>query len=177
MSPVGDFAAVDRLRNRCHHLAKRKTRILGVNAESYSEALLSILRQHTANALAQLKTINSVMPLETKGIAIGVHPNQEPDGMFNILVHLEGADLYRLNKAIDSHRYLFSVRFEDGKITPNVPQFDPFDTEFEVNDVIVDTSIVWLKEVWSILEDVGIALPVTAFGAEGYGTKSYVKIK
>ncbi|RYG93135.1 hypothetical protein EU803_03250 [Loktanella sp. IMCC34160] len=148
-----------------------------MNAASYSESLLHILRQHTADAVAQVQKIKSSMPPKAMGIAIGVHPNQEPDGMFDILVHLEGPDLHCLNKAIDGYRYLFSVSFEDGKLAPNVPLFDPFNTDFEVNDVIVDTSIVWLKEVWSMLEDVDIAVPVTAFGADGYGTRACVKIR
>lgn len=97
--------------------------------------------------------------------------------MFSILVHLEGPDLYGLNKAIDRHRHLFDVRFEDGILTPKVPLFDPFDAEFEVNDVIVDTSVVWLKEVWSKLDDVSHSLSITIFGAEGYGTKTPVKIR
>lgn len=148
-----------------------------MNAESYSKALLQILRQHAADALTQLQKINSDLPEKTTGIAIGVHPNQEPDGMFSILVHLEGPDSYSINKAIDDHRYLFNVRFEDGELTPKVPLFDPFDTEFEVNDVIVDTSVIWLMEIWSKLGDVSHTLSVTVFGDEGYGTKTPTTIR
>ena len=141
-----------------------------MNAENYSRTLLQILRQHTAEALTQMQKINSGLPEKATGIAIGVHPNQEPDGMFSILVHLEGSDLYSINKAIDGHRYLFDVQFKDGELTPKVPLFDPFDTEFEVNDIIVDTSVIWLKEIWSKIDDVGHSLPVTVFGDEYYGT-------
>ena len=96
--------------------------------------------------------------------------------MFSIVVHLEGPDSYSLNKAIDGHQYLFDVRFEDGELTPKVPLFDPFDTEFEVNDVIVDTSVIWLKEIWSKLDDLSHTLSVTIFGDEGYGTQTPAKI-
>lgn len=148
-----------------------------MNAENYSKTLLQILRQHTAEALTQVQKVHSDLPQKVTGIAIGVHPNQEPDGMFSILIHLEGPDIYSLNKAIDGHRYLFDVRHEGGELTPKVPLFDPFDTEFEVNDVIVDTSVIWLKEIWSKLDDASHTLSVTIFGDEGYGTKTPAKIR
>lgn len=148
-----------------------------MKAENYSATLLQILRQHTANALDQLRQINSNLPEKTTGISIGVHPSQDPDGMFSIVVHLDGPDLYVLNKAIQDHRYLFDVRYENGHLTPEVPLFDPFDAEFEVNDIIVDTSLIWLKEIWSKLDGVSHTLSVTVFGDEGYGTKTPTSIR
>ena len=105
-------------------------------------------------------------------IKLGVHPNQEPDGLFAILIHLEGPDLYALNKAIDAHRYLFDVKFVDGQLAPQVPMFDPFDMDFEVNDVIVDTALLWLEEVWLNFNGKIKKLPTQVFGEQGYGTKT-----
>lgn len=115
--------------------------------------------------------------LEHQNTDLGVLlPNQDPNGIFSIPIHLDGPDFYNLNKAISDYRCLFNVRYQGGILTPKVPMFDPFDTEFDVNDVIVDTSLIWLRELFSGFLDFADALPVTMFGEDGYGTQTPAKI-
>jgi hypothetical protein len=147
-----------------------------MDAESYSAELLRILRTQSKQALDTLMAVDEILPDKVSGLFLGVHPNQDPDGGFNILVHLEGPDLYVLHKAIDAHRYLFQVKFVDGKQRPQVPMFDIFDTEFEVNDVIVDTALMWLQEIWSDFHGKMKELPTQVFGEDGYGTQTPKKL-
>ena len=58
------------------------------------------------------------------------------------------------------------------KLVPKVPMFDPFDTDFEFNDVIVDTSLQWLEELWEVFDGELKTLPTKVFGEEGYGSKT-----
>ncbi len=143
-----------------------------MNPESYSAELLKILRSRSEQAINTLRAVDEILPDKVSGIMLGVHPSQEPDGMFGVLVHLEGPDLFVLNKVIDAHRYLFDVKFVDGQLIPQVPMFDPFDTDFEVNDVIVDTVLLWLEEIWLVFDGKMKKLPTQVFGEEGYGTKT-----
>jgi len=106
-----------------------------MDAISYEIELLRILRMHSDQALKQLAAMDEAMPEKALGINIGIHPSQDPDGMFGIMIHLDGPDLYSLNKAINGHRSLFAVRFVDGNLVPKVPMFNSLDLEFEVNDV------------------------------------------
>ncbi len=141
-----------------------------MDEETYSKTLLQLFRNRSTAAQDQLRKVISALPDGATSINVGVHPNQEPDGMFSILIHLDGPDLHSLNKEIGDYRYLFDVRYQNGVLTPEVPMFDPFDTAFEVNDVIVDTSLIWLKELFSSFAGCPDTPPVTVFGADGYGT-------
>ncbi|RJL00687.1 hypothetical protein C9E82_23425 [Paracoccus siganidrum] len=91
--------------------------------------------------------------------------------MFTVMLHLDGPDLFVLNKAISDFRSLFSVRIVHGAVTPDVPLFDPFDQPFSVNDAIVDIVMVWLKEVWATFGGMNVRLPVTIEGEDGFGSK------
>lgn len=143
-----------------------------MNEGSYKTELLRILRGFSKKAIGTLKNMDEILPSNALGIQIGVHPNQEPDGFFSVLIHLDGPDLYALNRAIQDHRYLFHVRHVGVQIEPQVPIFEPYETDFEVNDVIVDTCIVWLKEIWADFGGTTANLPAIVFGEDGYGTNS-----
>lgn len=147
-----------------------------MDPEKYSLELLTILRRSSAQALSTLNAADTLLPEKASAVMLGVHPNQEPDGMFSVMIHLEGPDVHVLNKSIDGKRYLFDVKFVDEVFSPDVPMFDPFDTDFEVNDVIVDTALVWLEEIWSVFDGKMKNLPTTVFGEDGYGTKTPKKV-
>lgn len=119
-----------------------------------------------------LISVDEILPKKVSWIMLGVHPSQDPAGMFSIVIHLEGPNLYALHKVIDAHRYLFDVKFVGTKLVPKVPMFDPFDTDFEFNDVIVDTSLQWLEELWEVFDGELKTLPTKVFGEEGYGSKT-----
>lgn len=139
-----------------------------MTADGYKAALHDILSTHAQPALDRLAAIRQALPPKARRVMVGVHPGQDEDGFFAVVVHLEGPDLYVLNKAIDPHRLLFEVRCIDGKMQPDVPMFDPDEVDFSVNDAIVDSCMAWLEGLWQQLG--GVGLPSVAFGEEGYGT-------
>lgn len=147
-----------------------------MDEKTYARILLKVLREHSAEAQEKLRKAISALPDRANAMEVGVHTAQDGDGIFSIVIHLLGPDLYVLNKAIRDYGLLFDVRYQDGALIPEVPLFDPSVTEFEVNDVIVDTSLIWLKELFSDYVGFPEALPVTVFGADGYGTRTPAKI-
>ncbi len=147
-----------------------------MDENNYKQELLSILRKHSEQAIRTLKEMDKVLPDKAKEVHIGIHPNQEPDGLFTIMVHLDGPDLYVLNKAIGDYRKLFDVKFVDGQLEPKVPLFDPFDEGFSVNDAIVDTSFVWVEEIWNVFGGTANKLPTLIFGADDYGTSTLKRL-
>lgn len=94
--------------------------------------------------------IKTNLPEKAKSVKVGIHPDQNEDGMFSIMVHLCGPDLYVLNKAIADYRLLFDVKFIGGKLQPNVPIMDPDEVSFSINDLIVEVSIDWVKTIWDL---------------------------
>lgn len=105
-----------------------------------------------------------------------VHLPQDADGTFSVMAHLDGPDLFVLNKAIDNFRSLFDVRILEGAVSADVPLFDPHDQPFSVNDAIVDIVMVWLREVWAMFGGMRMRLPVTMEGEEGFGSTPKVSL-
>jgi len=97
------------------------------DVDEYKRVLPAVLRAHTDAALSKLQKINRCLPEKTRGIRIMVHLPQDADGMFSVMVHLDGPDSFVLDKAIGDFRSLFDVRVVHGAVTPHVPLFDPFD--------------------------------------------------
>ncbi|WBU64592.1 DUF6389 family protein [Paracoccus aerodenitrificans] len=144
--------------------------------DEYKRVLLAILRAHTSTALSMLQSINRCLPEKTRSVRIMVHVPQDAEGMFSVVVHLDGPDLFVLNKAIGDFRYLFDVRVVNGAITPDVPLFDPFDQPFSVNDAIVDIAMVWVKELWATFGGMKVHLPVTIEGEDGFGSTPTISL-
>ncbi len=138
--------------------------------DEYKLILLTTLRAHTDTALSKLRSIKDALPEGTRRIRIIVHLPQDAEGLFTVMVHLDGPDLFVLNKAISQFRSLFDVQFVEGTVTPDVPLFDPFDQPFSVNDTIVDVAMGWLKEVWATFGEMKPNLPVTVEGEDSFGT-------
>lgn len=134
----------------------------------YKIVLGSILLTQTSSALEKLHAIKQSLPEKTRQLLVGVHPGQDGEGFFDVMVHLDGPDIHVLNKAIAPYRSLFEIRCIDGRMQPDVPMFDPDEPEFSVNDAIVDTCMEWIEALWQQLE--GVGLPAFVFGEEGYGT-------
>lgn len=143
---------------------------------TYRSELMSILRQQSAAAIQTLRSFDAVLPEKARAVQIMVHPSQDPDGMFTVLIHLDGPELHALNKAIRGCRTLFEVRYVDGRLQPDVPLFDPFSLPFEVNDVIVDTATMWVEELWPAFGGTSRGLPAYACGEERHGTRGMVQL-
>ena len=54
---------------------------------------------------------------------------------------------------------------------------DPFNSSFDINDVLVDVVGNWVKSIWDIISTENIKLPVTILADEGYGTTLPIKLK
>ena len=146
-----------------------------MDEDAYRDELLSILRRHSEHAGATLRSLAAALPEKARSMHIVVHVGQEADGLFDVMAHLDGPDLFVLNRAIQDYRRLFETRYvESGGVHPPVPTFDPFEQPFEVNDIIVDVATDWLRGLWSDLRDTRFDLPVTVFGEDGYGAKGPV---
>ncbi|EAT2183000.1 hypothetical protein EZ281_02490 [Salmonella enterica] len=130
----------------------------------YMTALQDILRMHTQEAVDKICRIKNILPVKTSAVEVGIHPSQDEEGMFCVMIHLRGPDLYVLNKAIAPYRELFEVKFIDGNLQPEVPLFDPDEVSFSVNDLIVEVGIVWVKQIWALSG--GLDVPAYVFGEE-----------
>lgn len=130
----------------------------------YREVLHDTLKNHTQSAVDMIFNINTNLPEKAKSAEVGIHPNQDEDGMFSVMVHLCGPDLYVLNKAIADYRLLFDVKLIGGKLQPNVPILDPEEVSFSINDLIVEVSIDWVKSIWDLSG--GLKIPGYVFGDE-----------
>ncbi|WP_413207388.1 DUF6389 family protein [Rhodospirillum sp. A1_3_36] len=138
---------------------------------SYQRDLLEVLGRNMGHALDALRAFDLALPETAQSIEIVVHVNQEQDGLFTIMSHLNGPDSYALNKAIRACSILFDVRMVDGEPQPKVPLFDPSNIPFGVNDVIVDTAVSWVVDLWKAFGGTSAGLPAIVIGGDGYGTK------
>ena len=130
----------------------------------YMIILKDILNRYTQDAIAKINHIKQILPEKARSVEVGIHPTQDEEGIFSIMIHLIGPDLYVLNKVIEPYRELFGIKFIDAKLQPEVPLFDPYQTPFSVNDLIVEVSIDWLKRIWNLSG--GLGIPAYAFGEE-----------
>ena len=130
----------------------------------YREVLQDTLKGYTQSSVDMIFKIKANLPEKAKSVDIGIHPNQDEDGMFSVMVHLCGPDLYVLNKAIADDRLLFDVKYIGGKLYPNVPILGPDEVSFSINDLIVEISIDWVKTIWDLSG--GLKIPGYVFGDE-----------
>ncbi|UWQ78842.1 DUF6389 family protein [Leisingera sp. S132] len=142
-----------------------------MDEQTYREQLLEILRQKSEQAVSKLRGVEKALPEMAQGLHIGIHPAQEPDGSFSIWVHAQGPNLYALNNAISENRLLFDGFANTGISDPRtrVPSFDPFNQDFEVNDVIVQVAFCWLREVWASFGGLASGKSADVFGEEDWG--------
>ena len=139
--------------------------------EAYRDALRAVLDRHADAMRGKIEAALAGLPEKTRRFEIGIHPAQDYEGDFGIWIHLDGPDLYVLNKAIAPHRKLFSVRSPDGWLE-GVPMFEPdHEQPFDVNDAIVDIVGEWLIELWGTIEGPAGMPHASVFGGEGWGTK------
>ncbi|WP_196140413.1 DUF6389 family protein [Aliikangiella sp. G2MR2-5] len=147
-----------------------------MNSQEFTETLKAELEKHSASVIDKWKKVLSILPKETKAVSVIISPTQDGDGVFDIFVSLDGPDLHVLNKKIREHYQLFSPVHTENGIEPYIPDVDPFDVEFEVNDTVVDIVLPWLERLWAEVKDEKLTLPVGIYGDEGYGSKSSVQL-
>ncbi|MBO1015055.1 hypothetical protein IPU70_15950 [Achromobacter sp. SD115] len=137
----------------------------------YQTELLRILRAHDAAARSTLTALIAALPPKAREIHFVIFPDQDGEGTFSVVASLDGPDLFVLNKAIEGHRYLFDVRHTEDGIEPEVPLFASDQASFNVQDVIVDTAMHWVAELWAVSGQGRSPLSGLVYGEEGYGTR------
>lgn len=141
-----------------------------MNQNEYIQALTGILLAHAGTAGQTIRSLVAALPPKAHAIHFAIHPDQDGCGTFSVVASLDGPDLYVLNKAIDAHRYLFDVRYTSTGVEPAVPLLDPENTEFDVQNAIVDTAMHWVRDLWQNWASQHSPLPAVVYGEEGYGT-------
>jgi Family of unknown function (DUF6389) len=147
-----------------------------MNSKEFTTALKVELDKHSSGVIEKWKKVLSILPEETKSVSVIISPAQDGDGFFDIFVSLDGPDLYVLNKRIREYYQLFSPVHTKNGIEPYIPEVDPFDVDFEVNDTVVDIVLPWLESLWEMVRSENISIPVGIYGEEGYGTRTAVQL-
>ncbi|BDD08069.1 hypothetical protein FUAX_05010 [Fulvitalea axinellae] len=135
----------------------------------YRAELRRVLDENSSNTIKNLNATIQSLPEKTKSIELIIFPDQDGEGTFGVNVSLSGPDPYVLNKAIKDSATLIDVIHTPEGLRPNVPYVDPFDSSFEVNDVLSDVVGHWLKSIWAQSDCQDLGLPVIIVADEGYG--------
>jgi len=143
----------------------------------YKIELLKILNENSESIIIKLNKVLKIIPKNTQEIELQIFPDQDGEGTFSIQFSLLGKDLYVLNKSIKEYATIFDVIHTPSGLNPNVPLMDPFDTEFEVNDVLVDIVAEWIEKIWKSVNTNEIKLPIIIVADEGYGKKTPKKLQ
>lgn len=147
-----------------------------MNQEKFKKELAQTLSKHNENAIQRINKVLSILPDKTKSISIMVSPNQDGDGNFSVFISLDGPGLYVLNNQIQDYFEIFSPRYDDSELNPNIPIVDPFDVDFEVNDTVADVVVEWLSLLWENVKSENVVVPVYICVDEDYGSTPFIKI-
>ena len=142
----------------------------------YRKKLRRVLDENSGSAIKVLNSTFKIIPKMAQSIELKIFPDQDGEGTFGVRISLTGPDLYVLNQAIKDFAEIINVKHTPTGLVPQVPLMDPFDSEFEVNDVLVDTVSEWLEVVWKESENSTITIPVTIYADEDYGTVLPIKL-
>lgn len=142
----------------------------------YRIELRKVLDENSSTALKNLNATLQSLPEKTKSIELIIFPDQDGEGTFSVRISLSGPDLYVLNKSIKNTADLIKVIYTPEGLKPRVPLMDPFNSDFEVNDVLCDVVIEWLKSIWNQTEHQHINLPVTILVDEASGMSLPVEL-
>jgi hypothetical protein len=148
-----------------------------MDESEFAVELRTALERHSAAVTEKLGKVLAVLPDKTEAVSITVSPTQDGDGVFDIFVSLDGPDLHVLNKRIRDHYQLFSpIHTADG-IEPYIPDVDPFDVDFEVNDIVADVVVPWLESLWTQVHSEEVHVPIGIHVEGGHGSRPSVKLK
>lgn len=139
--------------------------------------LMTELQKHSESALKAMSDVIASLPEKAVQLNFEIFPAQDGDGFFSIRANLDGPDLYVLNKEIDSVADIFNPKYVNGNIEPYIPTVDPFEIEYEANNIVVDCSAKWLSRLWAQLDTANIQVPVLIVGHDDYGTITPVLLK
>ena len=142
----------------------------------YRTELRKVLDENSTIVINKLNATLQTLPKKSKSIELMIFPDQDGEGTFDVRVSLSGPDLYVLNEKVKDSAGLINVKNTPTGLEPRIPLIDPFNSEFEVNDTLVDVVSDWLKSIWQQAETRNISLPVTILADEGYGRNLPIKL-
>jgi len=148
-----------------------------MNSDEYITELTASLTKHTESVGAKIDALLGHIPEKALRLNIEIFPSQDGEGDFSVRASLDGPDLFVLNKAIAPYADLIQVIHTPQGFDPDVPMVDPFDTEFEVNDVLTDCVAKWISDIWHASGPRSISIPVSIVGHDDYGQTTPIDLK
>ena len=148
-----------------------------MDAHTLVEQLNLELEKHSDAAKNAMQLVLDAVPEKAKQLNFEIFPAQDDDGFFTIRANPDGPDLYVLNKHIREVADIFDPKYIDGEICPYIPTVDPFDIEYEANDIVVDCAANWLAKLWKNLNISHVKIPVYVVGHDDYGTITPIKLQ
>lgn len=147
-----------------------------MNEDDYIAELTAALAKRTDSVQLKIAPLLTNLPEKAQRLDMEIFPSQDGEGDFSVVASLEGPDLFVLNKPIEPYSELISVRHTPEGCEPDVPMVDPFDTTFEVNDVLTDCVANWLSDIWKKTGPHSVSIPVTIVGHDDYGQITPVEL-
>jgi hypothetical protein len=147
-----------------------------MDQDHYCRKVKAILDSHLDQIRKQIQATFLALPEKAKEIIIGIHIDQDGEGFLGIRVHLNGPDLYVLNKAISATANLFDTVMTETGFDPPLPIMSPSEEDFSVQDVLADCAIEWLESHWLSLQAPSVSQPVFIQSMDGYGSIGRVKV-
>jgi len=144
--------------------------------DDYILTLSKVLNNHSGTVSLQIPKLLELLPESATRLDLEIFPSQEGDGFFSIHASVDGPDLYVINKSISMHASLFESKHTENGIEPPIPIVDPFNTDYPVNDILVDCAAAWIKRIWESLSHIDCPIPVMIVGHDDYGTITPVEI-
>lgn len=142
-----------------------------MNQSEYRDAVVAVLEDHRARVSRQLEIVASRIPPRTKKAIIAVYVDQDGEGFLDIRVHLDGPDLYVLQKSIADCASLFETKIIDAAMVPALPMMDASACDFSVQDTLADCAFAWVEDLWRSVDPTIFSVPVAIEISDGYGTK------
>lgn len=135
------------------------------------------LEKHSDKAIHAMQGVIDALPEKARQLNFEIFAAQDGDGFFSIRANLDGPDLYVINKSIEPVADIFDPKYVNGEITPYIPTVDPFDVEYDANDVVVDCAANWLSKLWEKVAADKVQIPVFIVGHDEYGTITPIQLK
>ncbi len=110
----------------------------------YKLKLLEAMQSCNQTAIQNIKGAIANWPEKADVFSFDTFIDQDAEGFVSVLITPDGPDTYALCKAIEDFRYLFEVKFEDGKLNYSLPMFDPNEEKFDVGNAVSETALEWV---------------------------------
>lgn len=139
-------------------------------------ALSRVLVEYSRDAFERIRHVIGNLPEKARSLSFEIFPSQDGDGFFAVQANLDGPDLYVLNKQLGEEAEIFCPRHLKDGLEPAIPLVDPFEANYAVNDLVVDTVAAWLADLWRGIDSTQVSIPVFVVGHDDYGTVTPIEL-